>query len=109
MRCIWRNRMLNGFTVTSVYRTKDNSNLKQHIKKHHLDEKDIQWFECEKCPYRSRYKALLKSHINTRHLDEADVQWFECDECSYRARLKYSLKKHTRMHQLFTATNSPLK
>ena len=67
--------------------------LKVHLTRLQLDDRDVGWHKCDKCPFKTKTKISLTRHVNTSHLND-DVKWHKCDECPFKTKYEKSLKTH---------------
>ncbi|KAJ3656477.1 hypothetical protein Zmor_015550 [Zophobas morio] len=78
------------------FKTKWRLSLQYHVTSQHLDDKEIKWHECDKCPYRSKFNSELKKHRDANHSEEA--KWYECAKYSYKTKVKSYLVQHVTVH-----------
>lgn len=71
-----------------VYKTKDKSNLNQHVKMVHLK---IKGFACNSCKYVCSLNSHLNKHIRNKH---SNIKEFECNLCKYVCSLNSNLERH---------------
>ncbi|KAJ3651518.1 hypothetical protein Zmor_017553 [Zophobas morio] len=75
------------------YTTNYNASLRQHINIH-LDNQDVKWHECEKCPLKTKTEDTLIRHIKTLHMNHENFKWYECTKCSFKTKHRSSLDLH---------------
>ncbi|XP_050315945.1 zinc finger protein 888-like [Anthonomus grandis grandis] len=72
-------------------------NLKNHMKRKHVDESEKKYYYCEMCPKENQYRTtekpnLIRHTLVHRTMDEIEV--FACHKCPYLGKTRNALKVH---------------
>ena len=92
------------------FRSKYKHCLRRHKYLKHLNDDEIAWFHCLKCPYKCKRICNLRAHVDRKHEGKKcaktqssvlkNIKWYDCEKCPYKAKHKSTLKSHINARHL---------